>query len=44
MPVRRLKEFLDDNGVKYVTITHSPSFTAQEIAAAAHVPGKELAS
>ncbi|MBN2477403.1 MAG: YbaK/EbsC family protein [Pirellulales bacterium] len=43
MPVRRLKEFLDSQGVKYVTITHSPAFTAQEIAASAHIPGQELA-
>ncbi len=43
MPVQKLKQFLDDNGVRYVTIQHSPAFTAQEIAASAHVPGKELA-
>ena len=43
MPVQRLKEFLDRHGVKYVTMSHSPAFTAQEIAASAHVPGKELA-
>ncbi|NLE30324.1 MAG: YbaK/EbsC family protein [Phycisphaerae bacterium] len=43
MPAKRLKEFLDNSGVHYVTITHSPAFTAQEIAATAHVPGKELA-
>lgn len=43
MPVDRLKGFLDDNHVKYVTISHSEAFTAQEIAAAAHVPGKEMA-
>ncbi|MHC4399853.1 MAG: aminoacyl-tRNA deacylase [Planctomycetota bacterium] len=43
MPVRRLKEFLDGHGVKYVAIEHSPAYTAQEIAASAHVPGKELA-
>ena len=43
MPVRILKEFLDENKVKYVTITHSSAFTAQEIAASAHIPGKELA-
>lgn len=43
MPIERLKEFLDENGVKYVSISHSQAFTAQEIAAAAHVPGKELA-
>ncbi len=43
MPVQKLKEFLDTQKVKYVTIYHSPAFTAQEIAASAHVPGKELA-
>lgn len=41
--LKRLKDYLDDNGVKYKTITHSPAFTAQEIAASVHVPGKELA-
>ncbi len=43
MPARKVKEFLDTNGVKYVTIMHSPAYTAQEIAASAHIPGKELA-
>jgi Ala-tRNA(Pro) deacylase len=43
MPVAKLKRFLDDNGVKYVTIGHSRAFTAQEIAASAHIPGRELA-
>jgi Ala-tRNA(Pro) deacylase len=43
MPIKRLREFLEAEGVKYVTITHSQAFTAQEIAASAHIPGKELA-
>jgi len=43
MPIQKLKQFLDRERVKYVIITHSPAFTAQEIASAAHVPGKELA-
>lgn len=43
MPVQRLREFLDSRGVKYVTIEHSPAYTAQEIAASAHIPGQELA-
>jgi Ala-tRNA(Pro) deacylase len=43
MPARKLKEFLDSQQVKYVTIQHSPAYTAQEIAASAHVRGKELA-
>lgn len=40
---RGLKEFLDQHGVKYQLITHSPAYTAQEIAAIAHIPGKEMA-
>ncbi len=43
MPVKKLKEYLDKNKVKYTAISHSPKYTAQEIAASAHVPGKELA-
>jgi len=43
MPVKKLKEFLDENKVKYITISHSPAYTAQEMAAKAHVPGKEIA-
>jgi Ala-tRNA(Pro) deacylase len=39
----QLKQHLDKNRVKYVTIRHSPAFTAQEVAAAAHVPGREMA-
>ena len=43
MPIEKLKEFLDGNKVKYVTIRHSTAYTAQETAASAHIPGKELA-
>lgn len=43
MIARKLKEYLDQNKVKYVTITHSPAYTAQEVAASAHVPGRDLA-
>ena len=43
MPVKKLKEYLDSHQVKYVTISHSPVYTAQEIAGSAHIPGKELA-
>ncbi|HEX9180424.1 MAG TPA: YbaK/EbsC family protein [Burkholderiales bacterium] len=43
MPVRQLKEFLDRNQVRYVTITHSLAYTAQEIAESAHIRGQELA-
>ncbi len=43
MPLKTLKEFLDSNQVRYVVISHSPAYTAQEIAASAHIPGRELA-
>ncbi len=43
MPVQKLKRFLNENDVKFVSISHSQAFTAQEVAASAHVPGRELA-
>jgi Ala-tRNA(Pro) deacylase len=43
MVVRKLKEFLDSNKIKYDTIIHAPSYSAQEIAASAHISGKEVA-
>jgi len=42
MPVKKLKDFLDSHKIKYISITHSPAFTSQEIAAAAHISGKQL--
>jgi Ala-tRNA(Pro) deacylase len=43
MPVRKLKEFLDTQKTKYVVISHSPAYTAMEVAQSAHIPGKDLA-
>ncbi len=43
MPSKKLKEFLDSNTVKYVSMSHSPAYTAQEIAAAAHISGRIMA-
>ena len=43
MPVQKLKEFLDTQNIKYVTISHSKAYTAQGIAALTHISGKELA-
>ena len=43
MPAEKIKKFLDEHGVKYVTVHHSPAVTAQEIAAAAHIPGRQVA-
>jgi len=43
MPIQKLVDYLDQNEVRYVTIDHSKAYTAQEIAAAAHISGDELA-
>jgi len=43
MPIRKLKKYLDERHIKYVTIRHSSAYTAQQIAATAHIPGKMLA-
>jgi len=43
MPVGKLKEFLDSQNIRYVTLAHSTAYTAQQIAALTHVPGKEMA-
>lgn len=43
MPMKKLKDFLDKNKIDYVTIDHSPAYTAQEIAEVAHVSAKALA-
>jgi len=43
MTVHKLKDFLDKHKVKYVSITHSTAYASSEIAASAHVKGKNLA-
>ena len=43
MPTQKLKNLLDESNVKYVTIKHSQAYTAQEIAASAHIKGDEFA-
>ena len=43
MILKRLRDCLDNHNVKYTVISHSPAFTAQEIAATAHISGKEVA-
>jgi len=42
MPAR-LKNYLDKEGIKYVSIERSPAFTMQEVAASAHLPGSLMA-
>jgi Ala-tRNA(Pro) deacylase len=43
MPAEKLRKFLDKNNIKYVSIKHSLAYTAQEIAASAHIHGREVA-
>ena len=43
MPAKTLKSFLDKQRVKYVSIQHSTAYTASEIAASAHVSGRDFA-
>ena len=43
MPSKKLRAFLDENNVKYLSIKHSSAFTSQEIASSAHVSGKDFA-
>ncbi len=43
MPVQRLKDYLDENRIRYVSISHSQAYTASAVAASAHVKGKNLA-
>ena len=43
MPLSKLREFLDSHEIKYLVISHSLAYTAQGVAALAHVSGKKLA-
>jgi Ala-tRNA(Pro) deacylase len=44
MPIlSKLKEFLDANGVRYEVRSHPTAYTAQQVAAEEHIPGREMA-
>ncbi len=43
MTLEKLKEYLDNHGVKYVVISHSLAYTSQDIAHSAHIPTDLLA-
>jgi Ala-tRNA(Pro) deacylase len=43
MALLRILRHLETEGVSYQLISHPPAFSAQKIAAAAHVPGREMA-
>ncbi len=41
--LKRLKEYLDENNIRYVSIDHTPAYTGQELAESVHISGKEIA-
>jgi Ala-tRNA(Pro) deacylase len=43
MPLTKVRAFLDEHHIKFVVISHSKAYTAQGIAAIAHIRGQELA-
>ncbi len=43
MPVDQLKEYLDEHGTHYVSVEHSPAYTAKDIAERVNVKGDQMA-
>ena len=43
MPAQKLKKMLDQHKIKYISINHSPAYTARETAASTFVPRREFA-
>lgn len=43
MTNKTIQQHLSSHNIKYRSMTHSPAFTAQEVAASAHVSGKQFA-
>jgi Ala-tRNA(Pro) deacylase len=43
MAKQTIREYLDKNHVNYSIIQHTPAYTAPEVAANCHIPGKYLA-
>ncbi len=43
MSMKNLTEYLDRQHVTYDVLEHDPAYTAQETAAVAHIPGREMA-
>ncbi len=43
MPLKKLREYLDAQKVKYKSVAHYETYTSQETAQSAHISGRELA-
>ena len=41
--LNKLKEYLDENNIRYISMDHSPAYTGQELAESVHISGKEIA-
>jgi Ala-tRNA(Pro) deacylase len=39
---KRLKALLEENGIPFEVVPHDPAYTAQQLAAGLHVPGREF--
>ena len=40
---KRVKEYLEDQGIEYRVLEHAPAYTAQQVAAVSHISGHEFA-
>jgi Ala-tRNA(Pro) deacylase len=43
VPLKKLKEYLDSENVKYESVAHYETYTSQETAQSAHISGREMA-
>ena len=43
MSTHQLTTYLDSQQIDYTLISHAPTYTAQETAQSAHIPGREVA-
>lgn len=41
--LQKCLEYLDEQGIRYARTTHSPAFTAEQVAAAEHIPAHRIA-
>ena len=43
MSTQEFQDYLDERSIEYTLIDHYPTYTAQETAQSAHIPGREIA-
>ena len=43
MVIKKLRDYLDSNKIKYIVVSHSLAYSAQEIAALTHISGRKIA-